>query len=137
MELKPKCQVHTIEHDDNWVATLTLEKIEYKKNKKFTTSTYRFVKHTSLTILICTFGTVNKTVTEYMVINTSISALPIGSWTCETFHSICCGWAFYVHSIDVVFELNRIRIGNGNGQRRGKESEVKSRMSKILNEISK
>lgn len=57
--------------------------------------TYSFVKHARLSVFIGTFGAINKSIAEDMVVNATIAPLAIWRWTCKSLHAVSGGWTFY------------------------------------------
>ena len=58
-------------------------------------ATYRFVEHTRLSVLIGTLWTIDKTITQNMIVNATIPALSIRRGTSKTLHAIRSRWTFY------------------------------------------
>lgn len=57
--------------------------------------TYSFVKHARLSVFIGTFGAINKSIAEDVVVNATIAPLAIRRWTCKSLHAVSGGWTFY------------------------------------------
>lgn len=55
---------------------------------RFFVFTYRFIKHTRHPIFIFGIWTVNKSIAQNMIVNTTITTHSIGWWTSEPFHSV-------------------------------------------------
>lgn len=67
--------------------------------------TYSFIEHARLSFFIFAFWTVYETITQYMIVYTSISALTIGRWTCKAFHSIHSRWTLCIKKMQWKFSI--------------------------------
>lgn len=57
--------------------------------------TYSFIEHTRLSVLIGTFWTINKAITQNMIVNATVPALSVRCGTSESLHAIRSRWTFW------------------------------------------